>query len=94
MVVKRSVPAMHNYKARFVQGEIEILRIINDFGGHGNLPQILYNCLDMQELAMTPFGAALQPGNSAIAHWNTVLTDVLGVLKWLHDNHIIHRDVR
>lgn len=94
MVVKRSVPAMRNYEARFVKGEIEILRLINDLKGHQNLPTILYNCLDMQELAIAPYGEALQPGKSPTADWNAALTDVLNALKWLHDHHIVHRDVR
>lgn len=94
MVVKRSVPATHGYEERKVQEEIELLRQIDSFGGHRNLPQILYNCLDMEELAITPFGAALQPGTAPMAEWSTALTGVLKALKWLHKRNIIHRDVR
>lgn len=94
IVVKRSVPATHGYEERKVQAEIELLRTIDTLGGHPNLPQILYNCLDMEELAITPFGAALQPGAAPMAEWTTALTGVLEALKWLHKNNIVHRDVR
>lgn len=93
IVVKRTVPARGSTGPRHVRSEIEILQLIQQLGGHKNLPQLFYYSLDYQEFGIEPLGYPLKPGETFV-HWRHVLTDVLSALRWLHSKHIIHRDVR
>lgn len=93
MVVKRTVPGSYNRDERRVDNEIEMLLYINSERGHVNLPTIVYHTLDLHEFGITPRGAPSIPGHKNIP-WPTVLENVLAALKWLHDHHVIHCDVR
>lgn len=93
MVVKRTLPATGTRGERSVKNEIEILRQLLGNDGHPNLPKMLYNTMDMRELAITPHGYPIKPRDRSMK-WSQILTDVLAALQWLHGKHIIHRDVR
>lgn len=92
-VVKRFVPAREDNNARSVKSEIKILLRIDSAGGHPNLPQMVYHTNNFEELAITPYGYSPKPGD-LMMDWRKILYDVLQALKWLHLQHIIHRDVR
>lgn len=92
-VVKRIVPARPGRPARSVKREIKILLRIDEAGGHQNLPQIVYHTNNFEELAITPYGYSLKPGD-ALMDWRKILEGVLSAIKWLHSKKIIHRDVR
>lgn len=103
MVVKRTTPAVYGMTCpsrapRSVEHEIRILQRIHRMkkdtdDGWKNLPQILYRTKDYNEFGMLPRGYPIRVSDGGM-NWGKVLTDVLDALKWLHDRHIVHRDVR
>lgn len=105
MVVKRTTPGVYamsfeSRAPRSVRNEIEILRRIlehkaddDDLPGAGRLPRILFHGNAFNEFGILPRGHPIHPSNGR-TDWGKVVVDVLDALKWLHDIHIIHRDVR
>lgn len=105
MVVKRTTPGVYSMSfesraPRSVRNEIKILRRIldhknedDDLPGAGHLPRILFHGNAFNEFGILPRGHPIHPSNGK-TDWAKVVVDVLDALKWLHDIHIIHRDVR
>lgn len=105
MVVKRTTPGVYSMSfasraPRLVRNEITILRQIldhkddkDDLPGGGRLPRILFHGNNFNEFGILPHGHPIHPSNGR-TDWARVVVDVLDALKWLHDLHIIHRDVR
>lgn len=93
MVVKRTLPACGKRSCRPVDVEINALRKILIETRPPTLPTILFHSDNLDEFGITPCGHPVLPGESMLP-WDQILTDVLGALKWLHEQHIIHRDVR
>lgn len=106
IVVKRKMDSTGpKHPERPVRDEIEILMQIHKLRqkyqnstnvkdqSHRYLPQLLFHSLDFQELGILPYGSAIDPGNS-IFKWSPILKDVLSALEWLHNQRIVHRDVR
>lgn len=105
MVVKRTTPGVYSMSfasraPRSVRNEIKILRRIldhkdddDDLPGGGRLPRILFHGNSFNEFGILPRGHPIHPSNGK-TDWAKVVVDVLDALKWLHDIHIIHRDVR
>lgn len=105
MVVKRTTPGVYSMSfasraPRSVRNEIQILRRIldhkdddDDLPGAGHLPRILFHGNSFNEFGILPRGHPIHPSNGK-TDCAKVVVDVLDALKWLHDIHIIHRDVR
>lgn len=103
MVVKRTTPAVWGMTCpsrapRSVRNEIDILRRIQDTKKTNdlackNLPTMIYHTNDLNEFGMLPRGHPILVSDGGM-DWKKVLIDVLDALKWLHDRHIVHRDVR
>lgn len=76
--------------------EISYLRVFADLESRpASIPFLCYVAPDESEFGITPVGEPLVPGVFA-NHFQaqTILTDVLDALVWLHDLGIVHRDVR
>lgn len=103
MVVKRTTPAVYGMTCpsrapRSVRNEINFLRRIHDMKkdsdlGWKNLPRMIYHTNDLNEFGMLPRGHPILVSDGGM-DWGKVVIDVLDALKWLHDHHIVHRDVR
>lgn len=103
MVVKRTTPAVYGMtcpsrEPRSVRSEIDILKRIQDTKkttdlAWKNLPTIIYHTDDLHEFGMLPRGHPILVSDGGM-DWKKVLNDVVDALQWLHDNHIVHRDVR
>lgn len=76
--------------------EISYLTSFSDMDTRpATIPKLVYTAGDGSEFGITPVGAPLIPGGFANqVQAQTVLTDVLDALVWLHSLGIVHRDVR
>lgn len=79
---------------RPVADEINILRIIRDAGGPKSLPFLVYHSLDLNEFAITPLGQSIDLHTLTQPKARKILREILTALQWLHEHHIIHRDIR
>lgn len=93
MVVKHTLPVTIDHTEHFVANEIKMLCYITSLMSHRSLAKHVYHFSDNQESAITPHGCLMCSGNIGI-NWLRALIDVLAALKWLHDQNIIHYDVR
>lgn len=80
---------------RPVAHEITILQAIR---GAANvcphLPKLIYFSLDMDEFGITPRGMPVNLHTIGQPRARKLLDDILVALEWLHNEKIIHRDVR
>lgn len=76
--------------------EISFLLFFSDISTRpDSIPMLLYTAEDGSEFGISPVGVPLIPGVFANqVQAQTILTDVLDALVWLHDLGIVHRDVR
>lgn len=88
IAVKRTIPQCFSRDERPVNNEIETLLYIHNKGGHKRLPPMVSTIKNSESLASPPAA----PGKKNI-DWSRVVVDLLEALKWLHDHHIVHRDV-
>ncbi len=76
--------------------EIELLRQLNETGGHQNVAKIVYFHPMKQEFGMEPVGEPALPSvfNSNQSLARDVCREILSAIIWLHERNIVHRDIR
>ncbi|KAF8241297.1 hypothetical protein K440DRAFT_630993 [Wilcoxina mikolae CBS 423.85] len=80
-----------------LKSEIDLLKRIQTLGGsHYYLPCIQFHDMNLLEFGVVPVGERINPKelNDHSQQSKIILSDVLAALVWLHEQHIIHRDVR
>jgi hypothetical protein len=76
--------------------EIELLRQLNETGGHQNIAKIVYFHPKKQEFGMEPVGEPAIPAlfNSNQYLARAVFQEIFSAIIWLHERNIVHRDIR
>ncbi|KAA8894818.1 kinase-like domain-containing protein [Sphaerosporella brunnea] len=82
--------------SRMIKNELQILRAMQQQGGHHLMPRLLFHSPDELEYGMLPVGKpvdmVLLNNNGLMAR--QVTADVFSAMTWLHEHNIVHRDIR
>jgi serine/threonine protein kinase len=76
---------------RDVKNEINILKQLA--GKHKNVANFFWSAADFTQFAITPVGRNITTKEPASVS-RSLISGLLDGLEWLHDHHIIHRDIR